>query len=704
MTTKLSAQIAAVEKLAARVLGPELACSFRFEEMSDAPSRDAFELDSQDGRILIRGNSGPALAAGLNDYLNNSAGAHVSWHGSHLGRLRSLPPPLQTGRRESWARWRYFLNYCCYSYSLAYWKWEQWEPLIDWMALHGVNMPLAMTGQEAVWRRVCQRLGLSEADIQAFLPGAAYLPFGWMGCLDGWTGPLSDAWIDGHEALGARILERQRELGMTPVLQGFTGHVPPGLRSLFPGAKFQTIHWEGWDTLLLDPMDPLFLEIATLFQKEQSALFGTNHYYAADTFIEMIPPSGELDYLKELGSAIYKGMARNDPDAVWVLQGWPFYLKKEFWTQPRLQAFLDGVPDDRVLLLDLFCEYQTTWDKTEAFCGKPWLWCNVQSFGQNTLLNAAFETNNAELQAARRDPRAHRLAGLGMVNEGLCENPAAYVFLFEQAWNEEAVDLAQWGRHYASHRYGQHLPAAADAWEILATNVYRKMRFGESGLTRCPTFPSEARPETENVAIAKAWTLLLKAAPELHKLETYQFDLVHIGRQLLANHGGILKRRLEEAITALNLASFRTISLEIRELLGDLTALLSTRREFCLEPWVKAAESWGCDDSDRVRLRQGALRQITLWSDDGEVLRDYARKEWAGLLQDFYRPRWEAWFSFAEEALERGCLPDAAAFRKGWVEWERNWILNATPSDPPPRDLVATSQSLHARYATLFVC
>ena len=33
-------------------------------------------------------------------------------------------------------------------------------------------------------------------------------------------------WIDSHEQLGGKILKRERALGMTPVLQGFTGHVP----------------------------------------------------------------------------------------------------------------------------------------------------------------------------------------------------------------------------------------------------------------------------------------------------------------------------------------------------------------------------------------------------------------------------------------------------------------------------------------------
>ena len=44
------------------------------------------------------------------------------------------------------------MNYCCFGYSLPWYDWSQWELLIDWMALNGVNAPLSVTGQEAVWQ------------------------------------------------------------------------------------------------------------------------------------------------------------------------------------------------------------------------------------------------------------------------------------------------------------------------------------------------------------------------------------------------------------------------------------------------------------------------------------------------------------------------------------------------------------------------
>src|SRR5690606_28459329 len=75
--------------------------------------------------------------------------------------------------------YRYLFNYCTYGYSMPWWRWSQWERMIDYMALKGVNMPLAIIGQEAVWQEVFRGFGLSEKQITDFFVGPAHLPWGW---------------------------------------------------------------------------------------------------------------------------------------------------------------------------------------------------------------------------------------------------------------------------------------------------------------------------------------------------------------------------------------------------------------------------------------------------------------------------------------------------------------------------------------------
>lgn len=46
------------------------------------------------------------------------------------------------------------MNTCTVSYSLVWWDWARWEEELDWMALSGINLALAFTGQEYIWAQL----------------------------------------------------------------------------------------------------------------------------------------------------------------------------------------------------------------------------------------------------------------------------------------------------------------------------------------------------------------------------------------------------------------------------------------------------------------------------------------------------------------------------------------------------------------------
>ena len=100
---------------------------------------------------------------------------------------------------------------------------------------------------------------------------------------------------------------------------------------------------------------------------------------------------------------------RRDPEAVWVMQGWLFVNNPQFWKPPQTKALFDAVPDDRMIVLDLFCETAPVWNKTEAFYGKPWVWCIIQNFGGRVGLYGGLPQILNNLHAARTSPAARRL-------------------------------------------------------------------------------------------------------------------------------------------------------------------------------------------------------------------------------------------------------------------------------------------------------
>ena len=61
-------------------------------------------------------------------------------------------------RKETEYDYRYIFNYCTYGYTMPWWNWENWERMIDYMAMKGINMPLSIIGQESVWKEVYKEL------------------------------------------------------------------------------------------------------------------------------------------------------------------------------------------------------------------------------------------------------------------------------------------------------------------------------------------------------------------------------------------------------------------------------------------------------------------------------------------------------------------------------------------------------------------
>ena len=226
---------------------------------------------------------------------------------------------------------------------MSWWDWDRWQKEIDWMALHGINMPLALTGQEYTWYRVYKDMGFSDEDLKGFFCGPAYFSWFWMGNLDGWGGPLPVSWMESHRDLQQKILQRERDLGMKPILPSFTGHVPASFQKHFPASKLKKTNWNNGfaDTYILDTEDPLFAEIGRKFIEAQTKLYGTDHLYSADTFNENEPPTNDTTYLSALSARVYQAMSNADPKAIWVMQGWLFYSDRKFWKQPQIKALLE---------------------------------------------------------------------------------------------------------------------------------------------------------------------------------------------------------------------------------------------------------------------------------------------------------------------------------------------------------------------------
>uniref|UniRef100_UPI0038926997 alpha-N-acetylglucosaminidase TIM-barrel domain-containing protein n=1 Tax=Elizabethkingia anophelis TaxID=1117645 RepID=UPI0038926997 len=221
----LAQDFKSVNNLAQRQF-PWLAGKLVLKSVPKEKDADIFTLETRNNQLYISASSASAASRGLDWYVKHYARQSISHFGNNTRNINKLPVVSPLLKKTSLVPYRYALNYCTINYSFSFYTWEDWEKELDWMALNGVNIMLAPVGTELVWYNTLLRLGYTDTEAKAFIPGPAFTAWWLMGNLEGWGGPVSMDMMKQQAELQKKILKRMKELGIEPILQGFYGMVP----------------------------------------------------------------------------------------------------------------------------------------------------------------------------------------------------------------------------------------------------------------------------------------------------------------------------------------------------------------------------------------------------------------------------------------------------------------------------------------------
>lgn len=662
--------------------------------------KDFFELDQKGNKVVVRGNNYVSIATGINWYLKYYAGINLSWNGMKADLPEVLPPVLKKERHETDLKLRYDFNYCTFSYSMAFWDWKRWEQEIDWMALHGINLPLAMVGTDVVWKNVLEELGYTREEINAFIAGPGFQAWWLMNNLEGWGGPNPDSWYERQAELQKRILKRMREYGIEPVLPGYSGMVPHnakdrlGLNVADPG------RWNGYPRpAFLQPADPQFERIAALYYREMTRLYGKASYYSMDPFHEGGNTSG-VD-LEAAGKAIWKAMKQANPRAAWVVQAWG--------ANPRPQM-IRNLPAGDMVVLDLFSESRpqwgdpaSSWHRKEGFGQHDWLFCMLLNYGGNVGLHGKMAHLIEEFYKAKDSSFGKTLKGVGMTMEGIENNPVMYELLCELPWREQRFSKDEWLEGYLKARYGKSDSQVSQAWMLLSNTIYNcpaastQQGTHESILCARPSWKayqvsswSEMSDYYDPADVIRAAGMMVDAAERFRGNNNFEYDLVDIVRQAVAEKGRLMYRVLVDAYKAGDRELFKLSSDRFLRLILMQDRLLATRPEFKVGRWLESARNLGSTEEEKDWYEWNARVQITTWgnrvaADDGG-LHDYAHREWNGLLRDFYYLRWKTWLDEQLKSFEGG-QPKAIDFYALEEPWTLKHNSYASEAEGNPVDI-----------------
>ncbi len=698
-------QIAAVQQLCARLLPRQ---SQNIDFVLEEGAADAYSLQTAGGRLVIGGTGVNAMARGLGDYLRNYCQIGLTWYERDKVREPKILPVVE-GRveRRALVSKRFFLNYCTYGYSLPWWQWKDWERLIDWMALHGVTLSLANTGQESVWMETWQEFGLTPEQIRAYFTGPAYLPWHRMTNIDGWHGPLPQSWLDGQCELQKKIIARETSLGISPILTSFTGHVPAALKEVYPNAQISKLNrWgqfdEAFNAWYLNPTDTLFRAIQKTFLRKQKEIYGDDcHIYGVDLFNEVNPPSWEPAYLADAARLTYEAISENDPDAVWLQMSWLFWHKQKMWTPERIKAYITPVPKGRLIMLDYYCDQIEVYRHTEQFYGQDFIWSYLGNFGGETMMAGDFADISGKLDRVYAEASGG-CVGLGCTLEGLDVNPFMYEYVLDRAW-ERKLDDKGWVEALADVRSGNGDSQVRAAWQLLCEKVQKqKANYAVSQIPARPRLDgkstwSQATKAFDNKDLLAAWGELLKAGrcdtPE------FRFDCVNWARQCLDIYFTQLYAQLRAKYKDGDAVAVAALGQRMLEILDDVDALVASDAYFLTGKWIADARAWGTTPEEKDYYETDARLLLTCWGQKGRSLTDYANRDWNGLIATYYKPRWEKFIHGLEASLVSGEPFDEQAYLAWSNDFEWDWAhsygkMREKPSGNPRR----LSQALYDKY------
>jgi len=364
-----------------------------------------------------------------------------------------------------------------------------------------------------------------------------------------------------------------------------------------------------------------------------------------------------------------------------------------------------------MILLDLYSEGHPVWSRTNAYYGKPWIWNMLQNFGGNVSLYGRMRHVAADPAIALRDPESKNMVGIGLAPEAIEQNPALYGLMLENVWRDNPIDAEAWLKDYGERRYGKNDPQIDKAWEILLNTVYSGAA-GHGGpasiIAGRPTLNmgNDWRVDTNlhysPKQLIKAWRLFMRSADDLKQSDGFQYDVVDITRQVLANYANTIQPEIIKAYQSGDLTGFKKHNAELLTLMDDMDELLATRKDFLLGKWIHDARANGITPQESDIYEFNARDLVTLWGGRDNPLSEYSNRQWAGLIKGYYKPRWQMFFEGLEQSLINKAPLDTNTFEKKIKDWEWAWVhQHDTYADKVTGNSVEEAKKMFKKYDAL---
>eukprot|EP01123_Difflugia_compressa_P014230 TRINITY_DN715_c0_g1_i2.p1 TRINITY_DN715_c0_g1~~TRINITY_DN715_c0_g1_i2.p1 ORF type:complete len:538 (-),score=68.55 TRINITY_DN715_c0_g1_i2:92-1501(-) len=397
-------------------------------------------------------------------------------------------------------------------------------------------------------------------------------------------------------------------------------------------------------------------------------------------------------------------MVGGDPDAKWLMQGWLFQ-DTGFWTPQAIEAYLGGVSNSDMIILDLYSDEYPIFSSTQSYFGKDFIWCMLHNFGGMRGIYGLLDHISTAPIETENNP-SYTMIGTGITMEAIEQNPVVYTLMSEMAWRSKKFDTAEWLSHYVKRRYAtpaSSSPSLQHAWQLFHKSEYSQPWDGarKSFIESRPYLSMDAFKTPNITMFLQGWRMYLASQTELKNLNgPWMYDAVDLSRQVLSNFFVDVHALFTQAYTRSDYANALSLGDKLTEIIDYAERLLASNPNFLLGNWIEDAKSWAKNDNERSIYEFNARNQITLWGPTGQI-NDYASKAWSGLYATYYKRRWSFFIDTVLNAIQENKQFDTDTYDRNILTIEQLWGEQRLPFPTTPTDdTLSIISSIEQSFAT----
>ena len=187
-------------------------------------------------------------------------------------------------------------------------------------------------------------------------------------------------------------------------------------------------------------------------------------------------------------------------------------------------------------------------------------------------------------------------------------------------------------------------------------------------------------PDPAIIKLYQAWDLMQKGADKLGASSSYQFDLVHLGREVMSRMSDYMINRIANAYYNKDIEALQKALDDLYAYAADWDKLMGANEYFLLGKWLDDARKWGSTPDEEQHMEWCAKRQITDW---GGLIGTYSVKEWAGVTTKSL-PEWQLYVEELIKAIQDNRNIDMAAYEAKRLKLYEEWLnrKDVLPSEP----------------------